>query len=300
MKPTHTLDANYWISAANVSHLSIQLYVAQQREFTWEGVKDKKDEEMEDDEDWWRTTDARRIIDATKAAVFEAKLYGELANEAKIVYESLPETVRTIKRDRLPGSRAFETLFTTSLLGTGADKVAVGFRSKEERQRFRKDLINFYDAEHRKPKNPKELRTSWLFDNATGIYFNKYLIRAAPILPYKLGRDLMTVFFGEGSPEEFTSAPNGLLLHCEVAAAMEDGAIAIVPDLPFDPSPTDVAAFNATNPKNYKWRVIDKDAESLDARILEVREEGATEVLRVRDLDGRDVHFKDDARPRAR
>lgn len=86
LKQTHSLDTKYWISAANVSHLSIQLYVAQQREFTWECLKDNKDEEMEDDEDWWRTTEARRIIDATNAAIFEAKLYGELANRAKIVY----------------------------------------------------------------------------------------------------------------------------------------------------------------------------------------------------------------------
>lgn len=211
--------------------------------------------------------------------------------------------MKRIKHDLLPRSSALQPLFTTSLLGIGPDRVGMGLRSKEERQRFRKDLIDFYDAGYRKPNNPKELRTALLFDNATGIHFNKYLIRAAPILPYKLGPDLMTVFFEEGSPEESTSAPNGLLLHCAVADAMEDGAIAIVPDLPFNPSPAEVATFNATNPKDYKWRVIDTDAESLDAMILPTVEQGASramEVLRVRDLDGRDVHFKNDARPRTR
>jgi hypothetical protein len=81
---------------------------------------------------------------------------------------------------------------------------------------------------------------------------------------------------------------------------MDDGAITVVPDIAHDPTPAQVQLFNASEPKNYRWRIMDKDAAVLDEPICEAGDEDSENDLFVRDLDGKRLHFKNDARPRAR
>jgi hypothetical protein len=76
--------------------------------------------------------------------------------------------------------------------------------------------------------------------------------------------------------------------------AMDDGAITIVPDLPDDPSTEQVAAWESTEPKEYKWRVIDDEADILDETFIDLVD------MTTRELDGRRLFFKNDMRPRAR
>ncbi|KAL2023991.1 hypothetical protein VTK56DRAFT_226 [Thermocarpiscus australiensis] len=58
---------------------------------------------------------------------------------------------------------------------------------------------------------------------------------------------------------------------------MNDGAIAIaiVPDLPDDPSTDEVSTWETKEPKEYKRRIMDPDAEILDQR-LGVTKEGSS------------------------
>ncbi len=76
---------------------------------------------------------------------------------------------------------------------------------------------------------------------------------------------------------------------------MDDGASAIVPDISDDPSTEEVDAWENTEPKQYKWRVIDNDAGVLDQ---EIEIENGT--MAIRDLGGKRLFFKTAMRPRAR
>jgi hypothetical protein len=68
----------------------------------------------------------------------------------------------------------------------------------------------------------------------------------------------------------------------------------IVPRLPENPSVSEVSAWNSSHPKEYKVRIIDMKHEVIDHVIL------PDSPQTWRDLDGTNVEFRSDFRPRAR
>ncbi|KAK3939719.1 hypothetical protein QBC46DRAFT_450115 [Diplogelasinospora grovesii] len=183
----------------------------------------------------------------------------------------------------------------------------------DARSWFKGALIKAYGAAITRPNKPKVIVS--LHDSATGLDLVQALVTAAHLVPHKLGPDILVALFGaelgiyltrvtnlcfgvnvEG---ELYTPFNGLLLHVDVEKALDDGAIAIVPDLPDDPSTQEVADWEAKEPKNYRWRIIDSDADSLN-EILVLRGEGLPRDITIRDLDGQQLSFKNNQRPRAR
>ncbi|KAI2463858.1 hypothetical protein F4781DRAFT_436976 [Annulohypoxylon bovei var. microspora] len=67
----------------------------------------------------------------------------------------------------------------------------------------------------------------------------------------------------------------------------------IVPNLPDDPSTQEVAIWESIGPKDYKWRILDPEAEILDEP-LEVVPEISSSAMTIRDLDERQLSFKSD------
>lgn len=90
-----------------------------------------------------------------------------------------------------------------------------------------------------------------------------------------------------------------MLLQPDVESALDDGAIAIVPDLPDNPTTEQVADWEGKEPKNYRWCIIDEDTESLET-IIALESQGAPKNMTIRDLDGLKLSFKNNNRPRAR
>lgn len=78
--------------------------------------------------------------------------------------------------------------------------------------------------------------------------------------------------------------------------------IAIVPNLENDTSSEAVSTWEKSEPKSYKWRIIDNKAEALDEGLprLDINCNKPDGLATVRDLDGRPLAFKTDFRPRAR
>lgn len=130
-----------------------------------------------------------------------------------------------------------------------------------------------------------------MHDTATGYDFIKSNIAAVHLFPYKLRPDSLVALFGED-----VEARNGLLLQKDVGSALDDGAIAIIPDLLGDASSEDVALWEENDPKDYRWEVIDDEAESLDTTII-LKSQGAPKDITIRDLDGQMLSFKNDHRP---
>jgi hypothetical protein len=93
---------------------------------------------------------------------------------------------------------------------------------------------------------------------------------------------------------------NGLLLHAAVEEAIDDSAITVMADIPLDPTKAQVKLFHKSNPKNYRWRVVNPDSVSLNELVAEEGYQNIEKEIRVRDLDGKLLCFRNDNRPRAR
>ncbi|KAK4140263.1 uncharacterized protein C8A04DRAFT_32221 [Dichotomopilus funicola] len=69
---------------------------------------------------------------------------------------------------------------------------------------------------------------------------------------------------------DYDTPANGLLLHHAVAHAVADGALAVVPalgDERHEASIDDIDEWEISEPKEYRWRVVDPSATSLDAEL---------------------------------
>ncbi|KAK3328844.1 hypothetical protein B0H66DRAFT_596456 [Apodospora peruviana] len=139
------------------------------------------------------------------------------------------------RSQRLLPSAWFQVAFTKSQIGICASKDLFGRPSRSEQSKFRKNLIQSYRA----AKTAHGNSTVAIYDTATGQYHME---------------------------EELNTANNGLLLHTKVKNALDDGAIAIVPDLPDDEADS-IEAWSMSTPKTYRWKVTDRDARSLDESI---------------------------------
>ena len=276
IKPSHSFDANYWLSAAAASDVSAKIHEVETK-LAIQNWKEEDSSENGDTMRWWSTPEAHHLIEKLKAAVYEKKLYTQQAEK--------------IQRGG-PMRRAFQAMFTTSQIGIAAEKVGVGKRTRSQQSKFRQSIIRAYNAAITNRKKPKVIMN--LYDNATGSRLVPSHVTAAHIVPHSLGPDVLIALFGINVEGELDTPYNGLLLPSDVETAMDDGAIAIVPDLPDDPSTEEVAAWESTEPKEYKWRVIDDEAEVLDELFIDGVD------MTIRDLGGKRLFFKNDMRPRAR
>ncbi|KAF2403286.1 hypothetical protein EJ06DRAFT_472629 [Trichodelitschia bisporula] len=220
------------------------------------------------------TQEARRFKIAIRAASWLKSAYMKQAER--------------VKRGG-PVRRAINALFVTSQVGIADDKIGMGPRRRSHQNKFRKELIEFYGADTTHPNKPKVVLE--IHDSGTGNTLPKEVIFAAHLVPWSTDPNMLIAFFGE-------NAWNGLLLSKAVETALDEGAILPVPDIREGPSTEDVAKWEAKEPKNYRWRVLDEDAECLDAILIPP--DSGSQKMSVRDLNGRPLPFKNNNRPRAR
>ena len=276
IKLSHSFDANYWLSAAAASDVSAKIHEVETK-FAIQKWKEEDGGGNGDVMGWWSTPEAHGLIEKLRAAIYEKELYMRQAEK--------------IQRGG-PVRRAFQAMFKTSQIGLGAQKAGVGKRTKTQQSKFRQNIIRADGAAITNPRKPKVITD--LYDSATGRELVPSHVTAAHIVPHSLGPDVLIALFGINVEGEIDTPYNGLLLQSDIERAMDDGAIAIVPDLPDDPSTEEVATWESTEPKEYKWRVIDDDAEVLDEKFLEGID------MTIRGLGGKRLFFKNDMRPRAR
>ncbi|KAI1175014.1 hypothetical protein F4777DRAFT_598860 [Nemania sp. FL0916] len=281
IKLTHNFNMEYWTSAAKFSSMSVRMQEA--------GIKLSiskwKDEAGEDDsEEWWTTPEAHRVIEKLKAAQFE-----------KITYEQ--QAVNVGKTGHV--KRAFKSLSTISSINLAVPKARMGRRSRSQLAKFKDELIEFYGAATYHPKKPNVIQS--VHDSATGKECFKRHIATAHFVPHYFGNDMLVALFGEGFKEELNSPYNGLILENVVEKAMDYGTIVAVPNLPDNPTNEKIETWEKVEPKNYKWKIIDPDSDLLDEVVdFRLGDTTYTEITTVRDLEGRQLSFKNDMRPRAR
>ncbi|KAM0368860.1 hypothetical protein ACHAPK_006522 [Fusarium culmorum] len=84
------------------------------------------------------------------------------------------------------------------------------------------------------PDHPKDWE-SYRWDPVLHDWLDRRIANAAHLFPRSQGAFLDDIF-GRGSTDDLFSPCNGLFLHHEIEAALENGYIAIVPDLDLEPA----------------------------------------------------------------
>ncbi|KAI1762422.1 hypothetical protein GGR53DRAFT_501450 [Hypoxylon sp. FL1150] len=283
IKPSASFDVAYWTAAAQASDYSHRMHEQKVRL----ALLDYKETEPKggnasDTKAWWTTPEAHRLVDQLKASDYERVRYRRQADQ--------------IQRGG-PLRRGFQVLFNTSKIGLGLDNIGVGKRSRSEQSKFKTSLIDYYDAAITDPKKPKKIL--YIHDTATGHDLLKSTIAAAHLVPHSLGNDMLAALFGGNVEGELDTPNNGLLLHQVVKTAMDDGVIAIVPDIADNPTTEEVTVWENSDVKDYKWKVMDAEADIAD-EALDFNNEDPVNPMTVRDLDNKRLSFKNGMRPRAR
>jgi hypothetical protein len=103
----------------------------------------------------------------------------------------------------------------------------------------------------------------------------------------------MDAIFGETDEPELFSPLNGLVISSHIETKFESGLFAIVPDVPDEPTPDDLQQWHNSRPREYKLKIINKDAKILAQMIPYVDKTW-------KELDGKKLEFRSDFRPRAR
>ena len=127
-----------------------------------------------------------------------------------------------------------------------------------------------------------------------GDWVHKKMTTAAHIFPWKQGQETMTKIFGEEAKHEMFSIANGLLMSTLAENRMDKGLFVIVPSAN-DESEKDVREWHLSHPKRYKIRVLDKNHKDMLELIP-----GSNPKTNWAQLDGRELQFLSDHRPRAR
>ena len=119
---------------------------------------------------------------------------------------------------------------------------------------------------------------------------------AMHIFPYAGGQHLMDLLFGQGicSTEESFEASNGLMMSKYAEDLLDQGIIALVPNLRDDATADQRGAWTEKEVKDYKIRILDKNHSWMNHFLP------SNDTHRWRDLDNREVAFRSDHRPEVR
>ncbi|KAK5651936.1 hypothetical protein OQA88_11478 [Cercophora sp. LCS_1] len=270
---------SYWTSAANLCQEWISVLRDESRSVIHKG---EEAEWMDED----AVSLARRIAESISAATKERQIYQRQA--ARIEQGSIPRltmTLFTISRIQYLEIEPLPTQDRLERLERNPGQSA-----------FKKSLIQAYCAAIVSEKTPRIIAA--LYDSATGFKVATNQAIEWHLVPHKLRPDVLVALFGVNVEEELNTPLNGLLLDSIVCEALEDGAIAIVPDSDDNPTPEMVQEWEEKQPRNYRWRIVDDEAPVLDKAIAIT---GRGSYLQVRDLDKRRVSFQtEQCRPSAR
>ena len=109
-------------------------------------------------------------------------------------------------------------------------------------------------------------------------YFDQENVRAAHIVPHALGPELVDYIFGSGSGSRLDTADNCLLMHEYVEKSFDNGNFVLLP-------------VDASETPTRRWKIQITNLAAINTDM------GRTSL---KDLDGKEVFFKNDNRPASR
>jgi HNH endonuclease len=270
LKPQASFSSAYWIQNAEAAMASKKAAKLQKR------ISRRYHRENGIEGEFRQSEKAIRLREQLHALAADEELFRKQA-----------EVVSTGDLDKTK-RRAFIELYTTSKMGLGINDTGRGRRDTSDQSNFRAACIKAYNASDPDPT------TKLLWCPVTKSWVPKDLTNAAHIFAYAHGQTMMNSVFGIMEEPELFSPRNGMIVSQLVEKKFDKGFMAIVPRLPDNPTQSEIAEWNLSEPKEYKVRILDPESPE------------AGEVIRPdprltwKDLDGTPVEFKSAFRPRAR
>ena len=262
----------YWAQASEIASTMAQ-HSSVQRKIS---LRDFQKENKGGQAAWEQTSEAQDLFAQVKAYEADKNLYGR--QKMRLERKGYTKSLR----------RSFLELFTTSKIGLGINSSGQGKREASLQSKFREAVIDDYDSKH-----PDWPRNETLWDPVLGVYIPATDTQAAHLFAYSHGQATMDAIFGP--TDELFSPLNGLLLSNAVEKVFDQGFLAIVPLLSKCPSQEEIVAWNKLEVKEYMIRILDFQHPKIDYVIHPQKGE-----LTWRQLDGSNIEFRNNFRPRAR
>ena len=182
----------------------------------------------------------------------------------------------------------FMKLFGSSPLGLGLTEIVAGRRDATIQSNFRASLVKESNSKH------PDLDRPFMWCPIVAGWVKNSESKAAHIFAFKHGQDVMDEIFGPIDTPELFSPRNGILMCEDAEEKFDKGYIVIVPKAAPEPSHHDIARWHHEEPVRYEIRVLEPEGHNMSNYI------SLESNTRWSDLDGRELQFRSDFRPRAR
>ena len=271
-----SFDASYWTARQQIAEKEIQATLLS-KQISIANMNDKtKDNNTKD---FLESEAGQRLILLERSLTLDSKIYGAQAEKTRSKAEKF-----NFRRPYLQVS----TMGAES--GLSSIKHSRRQRDKSLQSAFRSDLILQMGSDHPELDRPDDL---WC--PVTHMYWPMEATVAGHLFPWTCGEDTMDAIFGrpDSGHSELFKAENGILWSTGAEQRFEGGHFVIVPDIPNQPTKQQIDAWEASDPKEYKVRVLNPTHTLIRAKFL------GTDITWA-DLDNRRLQFKTTFRPRAR
>ena len=282
LRPSLSFDSYFWTDAiacvkTELKRISVVKQI-EENEFFQSGSRSADD---------WLESPRRDELEVTEHAL-SAKLE---SYEQQI--ERLNDNAGSIEERAT--QRSYVSCFLSSKLGADAD-VAAGRRSKIEQSSFRDQVFNAYhvidqddsaqawDIVFRQPRPTSELVAAHLF-------------------AYRHGEDALVTIFGDAAKGDLFSPSNGLLLPLPIEEQLEKGIFTLYPNFPDHASREEREQWQKSEPKEWRIRFLDKPVLPTSAKAHKPLYHKVYDLgknILWKDLDGKKLEFRSNARPKAR
>lgn len=286
LKPNLSLDAAYFGECARIYDLEAERATLRHKRSRGEFFKNRGGKPRDADVDaWCESEEARRLREKKSALELNAKLY-KGQTDARAVDEGSEELLQLRRFMRL--------LYTTSRKGLAIrdQESGIGERETKTLSRFRDALESACDSRHPDPRDTR------LWCPVLNGWIPELWTKAAHIFPCEQGQVAMDNIFGTPNPDrpELHEIENGLLLSAAAEEKIAKGDIVLVPNVLDDSAQQVRDEWSRSNPKQYKIRVLNHTAKGMD----HYHPCGSDTKTTWNDLDGQEVRFSSNHRPRAR
>ncbi|KAI4660585.1 uncharacterized protein J4E78_005289 [Alternaria triticimaculans] len=242
-------SAKYWEKATEYTVLGRELSLYQLQRAGVDHRIARKRKEFRSKVKFMRTDKARLFRESMMAWDLKGKIYERRCATAA-------EAVETEESTRL------KSLIPVSAMPPSRFNVEATFAPHG----FRNSIIADQGmVDPREKDNPMYWSYLWNIFSGTYEYGGYRRFEALPVFASQSNPDLATALFGSSnidSPSSLFSSFNGLLLPDYMGARFDSGIMAIVPDISSPTSPSDIALWKNTTPREYKLKIFTQNRET--------------------------------------
>ncbi len=278
LKRTSSFDADYWRGRRDIAEKELQATLLHKQISIAEMKNKTKDKTKDNTKDFVESEHGYRLMLQEESFKLASKLFHAQAEKMESKEEE-----SGLRRSLIKLSVGVET-------GMGI-KNPRGPRDNSLQSAFRSELILKSGSEHPDSRRREQLWCPILCNYQVSSSF-----RAGHLFPWKCREGTMQSIFGssDSGHSELFKAENGILWSSTAEERFGKGHFVVVPDVPDQPTEQQLDTWEASDPKEYKIKVLNPTAELMTQIVI-----GTVNTIWAA-LDNKRLQFKTSCRPRAR